>query len=79
MELLFEDQRMHQVLLPSVMPNGKPMNISYLIHWIRDNLLKGNVDLFMEGNTVLAEPQLKSPAVSSNRILQASRHTGIGQ
>jgi len=52
MELLFNKERNHSVSLPSTMPDGSPTNVAYLIPWIRDNLLKGNVKLFMEGQTV---------------------------
>lgn len=30
----------------------KPTDITYLIHWMRDNLLKERAELFMEGGTV---------------------------
>ena len=52
MELLFNKERNHNVSLPSTVPDGSPTNVAYLISWIRDNLLKGNVKLFMEGQTV---------------------------
>jgi ubiquitin related modifier 1 len=54
MELLFEDKRFHKVSVPSIGPDGKSVNMAYLIRWIRDNLLKERVDLFMEGDTVYA-------------------------
>jgi len=50
--LLFNKERRHSVSLPSTMADGKSTNVAYLIPWIRDNLLKGRVELFMEGRTV---------------------------
>ncbi|KAF9515028.1 hypothetical protein BS47DRAFT_1294405, partial [Hydnum rufescens UP504] len=52
MDLLFDKQRSHKVHLPSLSPDGRPANINFLIHWIRDNLLKERVELFMEGDTI---------------------------
>jgi ubiquitin related modifier 1 len=72
LELLFSNQRIYTVTLPSRVPlnNGtdidaserpnlmssntetKPVDITYLIHHMRDHLLKEREELFMEGTTV---------------------------
>ena len=66
LELLFSNQRTHQVTLPAVVPaesskiatesftevatNAKPVDVNYLLRFLRDNLLKERVELFMEGD-----------------------------
>ena len=55
MDLLFNKQRSHRVNVPSLSQDGRPANITFLIHWIRDNLLKERVELFMEGNTMYVD------------------------
>jgi ubiquitin related modifier 1 len=53
MELLFDNVRSHSVQLPALIPdNQTPVNVAYLVPWIRDNLLKERVELFMEGKSV---------------------------
>lgn len=65
LELLFSNQRSHQVIIPSrVTPDpttstapaldgeGKDADITYLIYWLRDNLLKEREELFIENKTV---------------------------
>ncbi|KAI5117350.1 hypothetical protein M0805_002460 [Coniferiporia weirii] len=68
LELLFSNQRSRRISLPSQVPVGsygaspepthdeasgkKPVDINYLIHYLRDNLLKERVELFMEDGTV---------------------------
>lgn len=37
---------------PPLSPTRQPSTVTYLIRWIRDNLLKERVELFMEGDTV---------------------------
>lgn len=51
LELLFSNQKSHKVELPATV-GDKPTNVDYLIHWLKDNLLKERVELFIEGNTV---------------------------
>lgn len=53
-ELLFGNIRDHSVNIPSQTPDGRPADVTFLIHWIRDNLLKERVELFVENNTVCA-------------------------
>ncbi|KAJ3484651.1 hypothetical protein NLI96_g5493 [Meripilus lineatus] len=68
LELLFSNQRSHQVIIPSrVTPDpttstapaldgeGKDADITYLIYWLRDNLLKEREELFIENKTVSSE------------------------
>ena len=55
LELLFSNQRSHRIDIPSKVPSGdvtKPVDISYLLHYLRDNLLRERVELFMEGGTM---------------------------
>jgi len=63
LELLFSNQRSHKITIPSEVPpistsdpgektGTKPSDIHYLIFWLRDNLLKERVELFIEGKTV---------------------------
>lgn len=51
LELLFSNQKSHKVELPATV-GDKPTNVDYLIHWLKDNLLKERVELFIEGDTV---------------------------
>lgn len=66
LELLFSNQRSHKISIPSIVrkddstsllppENGtdtKPADITYLIHHLRDHLLKERPELFMENKTV---------------------------
>jgi len=54
MELLFGNKRSHEVSVPArtSQPDGRATDVKFLIYWIRDNLLKERVELFMEGETV---------------------------
>ncbi|XP_053970449.1 ubiquitin-related modifier 1 [Hylaeus volcanicus] len=46
-ELLFDKKKKHDVNLP-----GNEWTIQRLLFWIKDNLLKERLELFMQGNTV---------------------------
>ncbi|TFK86735.1 ubiquitin-like modifier 1 [Polyporus arcularius HHB13444] len=58
LELLFSNQRSHRITIPAnVPPEGsdvpsKPVDITYLLFWLRDNLLKERAELFVENGTV---------------------------
>ncbi|KAH9064619.1 ubiquitin-related modifier 1 [Lactarius vividus] len=56
LELLFSNQRKHLVTVPPVVLQGNegegPADINFLIHWLKDNLLKERPELFIEGGTV---------------------------
>jgi ubiquitin related modifier 1 len=56
LELLFSNQRSHKVSIPAKIPStdndSKPADITYLLQYLRDNLLRERVELFMEGNTM---------------------------
>lgn len=63
LELLFSNQRRHTVVLPSLVSatndtksasNGelKPVDMEFLIHYLRDYLLQDRPELFMENGTV---------------------------
>ena len=53
LELLFDNKKKHNVTLPSAV-DGKPVDVTYLLSWLRDNLLKERPELFMEEKTVYA-------------------------
>lgn len=65
LELLFSNQRSHKIEIPATVPpaaegkenedtkpKGRPADITYLMYWLRDNLLKERVELFIENGTV---------------------------
>ena len=64
LELLFSNQRSHSVAIPAEVPlsskpadaetstERKPADITYLMYWLRDNLLKEREELFIENGTV---------------------------
>ena len=68
LELLFSNQRSHHVSLPTSVPvaeqasaseghtdeqnETKPVDVNYLLRYLRDNLLKERVELFMENDTM---------------------------
>lgn len=65
LELLFANQRKYTITIPSHVPSDnrtcdstpeegetKPADITYLIHHMRDRLLKEREELFMENDTV---------------------------
>ncbi|RPD61708.1 ubiquitin-like modifier 1 [Lentinus tigrinus ALCF2SS1-7] len=61
LELLFSNQRSHRIAIPANVPvptpegsdvQTKPADLTYLIFWLRDNLLKERAELFVENGTV---------------------------
>ncbi|XP_064457987.1 ubiquitin-related modifier 1-like [Ornithodoros turicata] len=48
-ELLFENKKQHSVLLPD---EHDKWTIRHLLQWIKSNLLKGKVELFLQGDSV---------------------------
>ncbi|THU95937.1 ubiquitin related modifier 1 [Dendrothele bispora CBS 962.96] len=65
LELLFSNEKKHKVTIPNMVPKDndtktpsepskelKPADVKYLIHYLRDHLLKERVELFMENGTV---------------------------
>lgn len=67
MELLFANKRSYDINIPAQVPidnnteppppdaghiDTKPADITYLIHYLRDHLLKEREELFMEKGTV---------------------------
>ncbi|PPQ74388.1 hypothetical protein CVT26_000939 [Gymnopilus dilepis] len=65
LELLFDNQRSYRIDVPSEVPidnstdeeslstkEKKPVDVKYLIHHMRDHMLKERVELFMEKDTV---------------------------
>ncbi|KAH7106835.1 ubiquitin-related modifier 1 [Auriculariales sp. MPI-PUGE-AT-0066] len=51
LELLFASVKKHTLSLPAT-ADGAPTNLTYLILWLRDNLLKERPELFVEEKTV---------------------------
>jgi ubiquitin related modifier 1 len=49
-------------------PGTKPVNIAYLIHWLKDNLLRERVELFIENETVYVPYHLHRES-SSQRVV----------
>lgn len=67
LELLFSNQRSHRITIPSTVPADnntsvttkdaaspatRPADVTYLLHHLRDHLLKEREELFMENGTV---------------------------
>jgi ubiquitin related modifier 1 len=57
LELLFANQRSHTLSIPATVPQdgdaeAKAADIAYLIHYLRDHLLKERPELFIENGTV---------------------------
>ena len=64
LELLFSNQRSHRVTIPANVPLSsnpadaekstevKPADVTYLMYWLRDSLLKEREELFIENGTV---------------------------
>ncbi|WPG99867.1 Putative Ubiquitin-related modifier 1 [Acrodontium crateriforme] len=52
LELLFSNQRKHKVSLPATDLNGQPANITFLIQWLCEHLMKDpRKDMFvLEGS-----------------------------
>jgi ubiquitin related modifier 1 len=52
LELLFSNRRTHLIDIPSMVPQGdrkgQPVDISYLVNWLNQNLLKERSELFIE-------------------------------
>ena len=52
LELLFSNQKSYKVKIPKKTSDNNPSDVKYLIHWLRDNLLKEREELFLENDTV---------------------------
>ncbi|VDB83158.1 unnamed protein product [Peniophora sp. CBMAI 1063] len=62
LELLFTNERTHKIALPAHIPASSPAatadapdapaNITFLIYWLKENLLKERAELFEENGTV---------------------------
>ncbi|KAG6849389.1 Ubiquitin- modifier 1 [Arthromyces matolae] len=53
LELLFANQRLHSIDLPDLDQSTlKAPTLQYLINYLRDNLLRERVELFVENETV---------------------------
>jgi ubiquitin related modifier 1 len=56
LELLFSNMRKHRIDIPSTVPQGdkigQPVDIEFLIHWLKDNLLKERAELFIDNGTL---------------------------
>ena len=75
LELLFSNQRSHRVTIPSTVPADnntsptkdaaesatRPADVTYLLHHLRDHLLKEREELFMENGTVCVDSSLFFP------------------
>jgi ubiquitin related modifier 1 len=56
LEHLFSNKRTHLIDIPLTVPQGdkqgQPVDIDYLIHWLKDHLLKERPELFIENGTL---------------------------
>ncbi|KAF2773085.1 ubiquitin related modifier 1 [Teratosphaeria nubilosa] len=53
LEILFSNTRNHKISLPATSPEGQPANISFLIKWLCDNLMKDpRRDMFVLDDSV---------------------------
>ncbi|KAI8082823.1 ubiquitin-related modifier 1 [Halteromyces radiatus] len=52
MELLFNNERKHKVVLPTEKNPGEPTKLQDLIFYIRDNMMTEKKDLFVDNDTV---------------------------
>ena len=65
LELLFSNERSHKLEIPATVPPadegktrddpkpvGRPADVTHLMYWLRDNLLKERPELFIENGTV---------------------------
>lgn len=53
----------------------KPVDITYLIYYLRDNLLKERAELFMENGTMYVVLSLSSGPMRLNALIKSTRHT----
>lgn len=56
LELLFSNTRKHRIAIPLTVLQGdkigQPVDIEFLIHWLKDNILKERPELFIENGTL---------------------------
>ena len=63
LELLFDNKRSHRITIPAFSSAtsstddqneepGKDADVTFLIHWLKDNLLRERAELFVENGTV---------------------------
>lgn len=66
LELLFSNKRSHQLTLPVAVPDNnstditnlaniepkRPLDLTYLLYYMKDHMLQERVELFMEKGTV---------------------------
>lgn len=83
LELLFSNTRSHLVNIPSTIPEGdrggQPVDINFLIHWLKSNLLRERAELFIEDGTLWVPYFfLRMPAINQF-AMQTTRNSGIGE
>ncbi|KUM56744.1 hypothetical protein ACN42_g10458 [Penicillium freii] len=75
LELLFGNERKHKVVLPARLEDGSRPNISYLLKYLVDNLMKDQrIDMFIMEDNVYVNVTLR---VYSNSINDVDRRPGI--
>ena len=86
LELLFSNQRSHRATIPANAPTSsnprdadkgleeKPADITYLMYWLRDNLLKEREELFIENGTVYVTASLVRAMEADKASSQTSRN-----
>ena len=63
LELLFSNQKSHTVEMPTRKANDEPSDVKYLVHWLRDNLLREREEFFLENGTVWVLHRFRVPSV----------------
>ena len=79
LELLFSNQKSQTVEIPT-MADDKPTNVNYLIHWLKDNLLKERGELFVDNDTVWVMHHFSRVSCVFNTdscALQATRNSSL--
>lgn len=84
LELLFDNKRSHRIDLPARIPaassstaaseeaSDRPTDVQYLIHWLKDNLLKERAELFIEEGTVYVRTSTAGLPVPTDYHLQTA-------
>ena len=81
LELLFSNQRSHKVDIPATVPPvaegknnndlkpaGRAADVTYLMFWLKDNLLKERPELFIENATVYVHAASPGRDLCSRRL-----------
>ena len=71
LEILFGNERKHKISLPGQLDNGAPSNISYLLQYLVDNLMKDQrKELFIMEDNVYVHQDSESPQITRSICLR---------